>query len=99
VFYLGDLTDHQECYYQIRVVDIKIQRVITEYRAEILEDQNGNQTVADFPDKVKRQFQYGDSVKAQAIYLSQFQFIPYDLESLRRFGFHSDLQEFQHDTP
>jgi hypothetical protein len=90
VFYLGDLTEHQECYYQIRshhflyypfydsdqkkadhvidipidhallqdghvykscgymrrqVVDIKIQRVITEYRAEILEDQNGNQTV------------------------------------------------------
>jgi RIO-like serine/threonine protein kinase len=38
-----------------QVVDIKIQRVITEYRAEILEDQNGNQTVADFPDKVKRQ--------------------------------------------
>jgi hypothetical protein len=47
-------------------IDIKIQRVITEYRAEILEDQNGNQTVADFPDKVKRQVQYGDSVKAQA---------------------------------
>jgi transposase len=58
-----------------QVVDIKIQRAITEYRAEILEDQNGNQTVADFPDKVKRQVQYGDSVKAQAIYLSQFQFV------------------------
>jgi hypothetical protein len=28
-----------------QVVDIKIQRVITEDRAEILEDQNGNQTV------------------------------------------------------
>jgi transposase len=41
-----------------QVVDIKIQRVITEYRAEILEDQNGNQTVANFPDKVKRQVQY-----------------------------------------
>jgi hypothetical protein len=31
-----------------QVVDIKIQRVITEYRAEILEDQNGNQTVQCF---------------------------------------------------
>jgi transposase len=41
-------------------------------------DQNGNQTVADFPDKVKCQVQYGDSVKAQAIYLSQFQLIPYE---------------------
>jgi transposase len=39
---------------------------------------NGNQTVADFPDKVKRQVQYWDSVKAQAIYLSQFQLIPYE---------------------
>jgi predicted PP-loop superfamily ATPase len=34
-----------------QVVDIKIQRVITEDRAEILEDQNGNQTVADFPER------------------------------------------------
>ncbi|GAG70072.1 unnamed protein product, partial [marine sediment metagenome] len=65
-------------YLRRQVVDIKIQRVITEYRAEILEDQDGNQLVADFPDKVKRQVQYGDSIKAQAIYLSQFQLIPYE---------------------
>ena len=70
---------YKSCGYMRRqVVDIKIQRVITEYRAEILEDQNGNQIVADFPDKVKRQVQYGDSIKAQAIYLSQFQLIPYE---------------------
>ncbi len=58
---------YKSCGYMRRqVVDIKIQRVITEYRAEILEDQNGNQIIADFPDKVKRQVQYGDSIKAQA---------------------------------
>jgi len=70
---------YKSCGYMRRqVVDIKIQRVITEYRAEILEDQDGNQLIADFPDKVKRQVQYGDSIKAQAIYLSQFQLIPYE---------------------
>lgn len=65
-------------YLRRQVVDITIQRVITEYRAEILEDQQGNQLIADFPDKIKRQVQYGDSIKAQAIYLSQFQLIPYE---------------------
>jgi transposase len=37
---------YKSCGYMRRqVVDIKIQRVITEYRAEILEDQNGNQNI------------------------------------------------------
>jgi len=65
-------------YIRHQVVDITIQRVVTEYRAEILEDQDGNQLIADFPDKVKRTVQYGDNIKAQAIYLSQFQLLPYE---------------------
>ena len=44
-------------YQRRQVVDITIQRVVTEYRAEILEDQEGNQLIADFPDKIKRQVQ------------------------------------------
>ena len=65
-------------YLRHQVVDITIQRVVTEYRAEILEDQDGNQLIADFPDKIKREVQYGDTIKAQAIYLSQFQLLPYE---------------------
>ena len=61
-----------------QVIDIKISKIVTEYRAEILQDQNGNQFVARFPDEITRPAQYGKSVKAQAVYMSQQQLIPYD---------------------
>ena len=61
-----------------QVVDIEISRVVTEYRAEILQDQNGNQFIAEFPDGVSRPIQYGGNLKAQAVYMSQQQLIPYD---------------------
>lgn len=61
-----------------QVIDIQISTEVTEYRAEILKDEAGNQYVADFPPGISRPVQYGASVKAQAVYLSQFQLLPYD---------------------
>jgi len=61
-----------------QVVDIDISRFVTEYQAQVLEDEQGNRFVAPFPGKVTRPIQYGASVKAHAVYLSQFQLLPYD---------------------
>lgn len=60
-----------------QVIDIEISRVVTEYRAQILKDAAGNRWVAQFPEGVTRSVQYGDGVKAQAVYMSQQQLIPY----------------------
>lgn len=69
---------YQDAGYESRqVFDINITRVITEYRAQILEDQNGNRFMAVFPDDVKSEVQYGNEVKVSAVYASQFQLIPY----------------------
>jgi transposase len=61
-----------------QVVDIEISRVVTEYQAQILEDEQGNRYVADFPEGVSRPIQYGQSIKSHAVYLSQFQLLPYE---------------------
>lgn len=61
-----------------QVIDIEISRIITEYRAQILEDVNGERYVAAFPEGISRPIQYGQSIKAHAVYLSQFQLIPYE---------------------
>lgn len=68
---------HQVGYETRQVVDIDISRVITEYQAEILEDEQGNRFVAAFPDGVTKAVQYGNQIKAHAVYLSQFQLLPY----------------------
>ena len=60
-----------------QVFDIDIRRIVTEYRAQILEDENGQRFTAPFPEHVTKAVQYGNGVKAQAVYLSQFQLIPY----------------------
>jgi transposase len=60
-----------------QVIDIEISKRVTEFRAEVLEDIQGNQFVADFPAGVTRPVQYGNSVKVQAVYMSQQQLIPY----------------------
>jgi transposase len=60
-----------------QVIDIDISRFVTEYRAQILEDQQGNRFVAEFPEQVTRPVQYGTTVKTNAVYMSQFQLIPY----------------------
>ncbi len=61
-----------------QVVDIEINRVITEYQAQILEDSQGIRFTAPFPEGVRgKSIQYGASVKAHAVYMSQFQMLPY----------------------
>ena len=61
-----------------QVFDIDICRVVTEYRAQILEDANGKQFVASFPEGVNKAAQYGTGLKAHSVYMSQFQLIPYN---------------------
>ena len=61
-----------------QVFDIDISRVVTEYRAQILEDENGRQYVASFPKGVNKAVQYGVGIKAHSVYMSQFQLVPYN---------------------
>jgi len=61
-----------------QVFDIDISRVVTEYRAQILEDDNGKRIVAPFPEGVAKAVQYGTSLKAHSVYMSQFQLVPYN---------------------
>lgn len=67
----------QAGYRSRQVFDIDISRVVTEYRAQILKDQQGKEYVAPFPEEVGKAVQYGRGVKAHAVYLSQYQLIPY----------------------
>jgi len=60
-----------------QVFDIDIRRVVTEYQAQVLEDEQGRRFVAPFPDGVDHAVQYGNRVKAHAVYLSQYQLLPY----------------------
>lgn len=61
-----------------QVFDIDISRIVTEYKAQVLVDNNGNRFTAPFPKGVTKAVQYGKGLKAHAVYLSQFQLIPYD---------------------
>ena len=61
-----------------QVIELSITTEVIEYRAEILEDAQGSQFVAEFPGGVTRPIQYGPSVKAQSVYMSQQQLFPYD---------------------
>lgn len=70
--------DYQDIGFECRqVFDIDIRRVVTEYRAQILQSQDGRRITAPFPADVTKAVQYGNGVKAQAVYLSQYQLIPY----------------------
>jgi transposase len=60
-----------------QVIDIETNIIITEYRAQILEDSHGKRYTADFPINVTRPVQYGPKTKATSVYMSQFQLIPY----------------------
>ena len=62
-----------------QVFDIQICRWVTEYQAEVLIDKiTGNRYVAPFPDEVGKAVQYGKKLKAHAVYMSQYQLIPYN---------------------
>ena len=61
-----------------QVFDIDIRRMVTEYQAQILEDEHGKRFTAKFPEGVNSPVQYGHGVKAHAVYLSQYQLLPYN---------------------
>lgn len=61
-----------------QVIDIEISKRVTEYRAEVLKNEQGERFVAAFPGGVTRPVQYGSSVKSQAVYMSQQQMVPYE---------------------
>ncbi len=69
----------QEAGFETRqVIDIEISTVVTEYRAQKLKDENGKVYVAPFPKGITRPVQYGANLKANSVYMSQFQLIPYN---------------------
>jgi len=61
-----------------QVIDLDITTVVTEWRAEILEDEQGKRYAAPFPEGVSRPVQYGIGVKVNAVYMSQYQMVPYN---------------------
>ena len=61
-----------------QVINIRLSRHVIEFRAQILQNENGQRCIADFPAGVTRPIQYGASVKAHAVYLSLFQLLPYE---------------------
>lgn len=61
-----------------QVFDVNVSVVVTEYKAEIVQDQNGVQFLAEFPAGVTEPAQYGNSVKVTSVYFSQSQLIPLD---------------------
>lgn len=71
--------NYREVGYETRqVFDIEFKRVVTEYQAQILENKFGKRFVAPFPDGVNSRVQYGNDLKAHAVYLSQYQLLPYE---------------------
>ena len=69
---------YTEVGHEIRqVFDIEILRIVTEYQAQVLEDASGKRFTAQFPKGVIKAVQYGESIKAHSVYMSQFQLTPY----------------------
>jgi len=60
-----------------QVIDYVVSLEVTEYRAQVLVNEQGKRYVATFPTWVKRPVQYGNKIKATSVYMSQFQLIPY----------------------
>jgi transposase len=60
-----------------QVFDIDISRLVTEYQAQVLENTQGKRFTAPFPKGVTKAVQYGNQLKAHAVYLSQYQLLPY----------------------
>ncbi|TXL19580.1 IS66 family transposase [Methylococcaceae bacterium HT5] len=61
-----------------QVFDIDISRVVIEYQAQRLINENGQCFIAPFPDNVTKAVQYGNGIKAHIVYLSQYQLLPYN---------------------
>ena len=65
-------------YERHQIIDIDISRFVTEYRAQILENERGERFIASLPKEALKSAQYGNGLKAHTVYLSQFQLIPYN---------------------
>lgn len=62
-----------------QVFDINISRWVIEYQAEVLVDKaSGQRFTAPFPETVSKAAQYGNKLKAHAVYMSQYQLLPYN---------------------
>jgi len=61
-----------------QVFDIEILMYVTEYQAEVIENEAGETYVACFPEAVTQAAQYGNATKATSVYLSQSQLVPQD---------------------
>jgi transposase len=59
-----------------QVFEMEVSFSVKEYRGEILENEKGEQYVADFPEGVTEPAQYGGTIKAHSVYMSQFQLVP-----------------------
>ena len=63
--------------YQTRqVIDVVVSTEVTEYRAEVVENADGQKYVAEFPQGVTSPIQYGNGIKVQSTYMSQYQLVP-----------------------
>jgi len=51
-----------------QVFDIDISLIVTEYRAQVLVDETGKRFVAQFPQGINKAAQYGQMLKAHAVY-------------------------------
>jgi len=60
-----------------QVFEIDIRNIVIEYRAEKLENEKGEKFTASFPEGITNNVQYGNNIKAHAVYLSQYQLLPY----------------------
>ncbi len=61
-----------------QVFELYIARNVIEYQAQVLQDEKGKRFVAPFPEGVTKAVQYGNSIKAHAVYMSQYQLLPYN---------------------
>ena len=70
---------YRRCDHEARqVIDLDITTLVTEWRAEVMEDEQGRRYVAPFPEGITRPVQYGIGVKVNAVYMSQYQMVPYN---------------------
>lgn len=60
-----------------QVIDLNLEFIVREYQAEVLVGDDGSRFVASFPSNITKAIQYGPSVKSLAVYMSQYQLIPY----------------------
>jgi transposase len=73
-----------------QIINYKIIREVVEYRAQIVSDEYGRLYTANFPEFITKAVQYGNSLKSHAVYLSQFQLIPY-LRLKEHFTYNFDI--------